>query len=129
MYLEIAPMLLVENVDEAIAWYMDVFKAKLQGTSPQNPPFEWASIQLGNIEMMFSEKKAAQRWYTDNVLIAKRPANFIAYIYIGNVNLLYNQIKNKVKVVMEPVDQPYGIREFAIQDPLGFTIIFAQIIK
>jgi|GEM_PF-3509976 len=122
-------MLLVENVDEAIAWYMDVFKAKLQGTFPQTPPFKWASLKLGNIEIMFSEKKAAQRWYTDNVPIAKTPANFIAYIYIKNANPLYNQIKDKVKVIMEPVDQPYGIREFVIQDPFGYTIIFAQIIK
>jgi len=27
---------------------------------------------------------------------------------------------------MEPTDQPYGVREFAVQDPFGFVLIFAQ---
>ena len=30
---------------------------------------------------------------------------------------------------MEPTDQPYGIREFAIQSPFGFILIFAQILE
>jgi len=30
---------------------------------------------------------------------------------------------------MEPVDQWYGIREFAVQDPFGIILIFAQILE
>ena len=77
--------------------------------------------------MMFSEQKAAQRWYSDHVTISETPANFIAYICVKQVNNLYERIKGRVKIIMDPTDQWYGIREFAIRDPFGFILIFAQI--
>ncbi|MGB9717571.1 MAG: hypothetical protein ACPL4E_03910 [Thermoproteota archaeon] len=43
--------------------------------------------------------------------------------------MLYNKIKDKAKILMEPVDQPYAVREFAIQDPFGFILLFAQNIR
>ncbi len=128
MYQKVAPMLLVENVEEAVKWYGKVLGAKLQSSLPNNPPFEWASLGLGNVEIMFSKKKSAQKWYSDAVIVSETPANFIAYIYVENADNLYERIKDNAKIVMEPTDQWYGLREFAIRDPFGFTLIFAQII-
>jgi len=128
MYQKVAPMLLVEDVDEAVAWYEDMLEAKLHASLPKIPPFEWVSLDLGDVEIMFSKKKSAQKWYSDAVIVSETPTNCIAYIYVENASNLYEQIKDKVKIVMEPTDQWYGIREFAIQDPFGFVLIFAQII-
>ncbi|MEO0096393.1 MAG: VOC family protein [candidate division WOR-3 bacterium] len=122
-------MFLVENVDRAIEWYKDVFGAKVQVSLPKQPPFEWVSLMLGDIEIMFSQKKSAQKWYSENVIVAEKPANFIAYIYVEDANKLYDRIKDKVRIIMEPIDQWYGIREFAIQDPFGIILIFAQIVE
>ena len=127
MYQKVAQMLLVENVDEALAWYGEVFGAELHASSPQTPPFEWVSLLLADVEIMCGQKRAAQEWYSDKVTISRTPANFIAYVYVKDVNSLYEQIKDKVAVIMGPTDQPYGIREFAIQDPFGFIWVFAQI--
>jgi len=80
MFQKVAPMLLVENVEEAVEWYGKVLGAKLQSSLPKNPPFEWASLGLGNVEIMFSKKKSAQKWYSDAVVVSETPANFIAYI-------------------------------------------------
>ncbi|MGB9717572.1 MAG: VOC family protein [Thermoproteota archaeon] len=63
MYQTMALMLLVDEVDEAVAWYQDVFGAKLQYSMPKTPPFEWASPLLGDIELMLSREKSAQHWY------------------------------------------------------------------
>lgn len=129
MYQTVSLMFLVEEVDEAALWYQDILGAKLQYSLPKTPPFEWVSLLLDDIELMLSQKKAAQQWYTDKVPISEKPANFIAYFYVKDASVLYDRIKDKVKIIMEPADQPAGIREFAIQDPFGFILIFAQIIK
>ncbi|MEO0115316.1 MAG: VOC family protein [candidate division WOR-3 bacterium] len=129
MYQKVAPMFLVENVDKAVEWYKDIFGAEPQASLPKEPPFEWVSLMLGDMEIMFSQKKSAQKWYSENVIVAEKPANFIAYIYVEDANNLYDRIKDKVKIIMEPVDQWYGIREFAIQDPFGIILIFAQIVE
>jgi len=128
MYQKVAPMLLVENVEEAVEWYGKVLGAKLQSSLPKNPPFEWTSLGLGDVEIMFSKKRSAQKWYSDAVIVSETPANFIAYIYVENADNLYERIKDNVKIAMEPTDQWYGLREFAIRDPFGFISIFAQII-
>jgi uncharacterized glyoxalase superfamily protein PhnB len=122
-----ALMLLVENVDEALAWYGEVFGAELHASLPQTPPFEWVSLLLDDVEIMFGQKRAAQDWYSHKVTISETLANFIAYVYVKDVNSLSEQIKDKVAVIMAPTDQAYGIREFAIQDHLGFIWVFAQI--
>ena len=81
------------------------------------------------MEIMFSQKESAQKWYSENVIVSEKPANFIAYIYVEDASSLDDRVKDKVKIIMEPVDQWYGIREFAIQDPFGIILIFAQVVE
>ncbi|MEQ9715797.1 MAG: hypothetical protein ABGF52_09725 [Candidatus Asgardarchaeum sp.] len=72
MYQKIIPMFLIENVDEAIKWYKDVLNAKIQATDPENPPFEWASLLLNDVEIMFADKRSAVKWYSEDVPIGDR---------------------------------------------------------
>lgn len=129
MYQKIIPMFLIENVDEAIKWYKDVLNAKIQATDPENPPFEWASLLLNDVEIMFADKRSAVKWYSEDVPIGDRISNFIAYIYVKNADRLYKKIKDKVRVIMQPTIQWYGVKEFAIKDPFGIVLIFAQTLK
>ncbi|MFQ6015034.1 MAG: VOC family protein [Anaerolineae bacterium] len=129
MYHKVTPMFLVENVDKAVAWYGNTLGTELRHSLPKTPPFEWVSLLLGDIEIMFSQKGAAQKWYSDGVTVSEIPANFIAYIYVKHANSLYERVKGKVTIIMEPTDQWYGMREFAIRDPFGFILIFAQIVE
>jgi uncharacterized glyoxalase superfamily protein PhnB len=126
VYKDSTPMLLVDDVDEALAWYQDELGAKLQYKLPDEPPFEWVSILLDKVEVMLAGKKAAKGWYTEAVKSADTPTNCIVYIYVESVDSLFEGIKEKVKVVIEPHDQYYGMREFVIQDPFGFILIFAE---
>lgn len=129
MYQTVALMFLVDKVDEVASWYQDILGAKLQYSMPKTPPYEWVSLLLDDIELMLAQKKAAQQWYTNKVPISEKPSNVIAYFYVKDVDALYDRIKGKVKIIMDPTDQPYSIREFAIQDAFGFILIFAQIIQ
>ena len=129
MYLDFTPMLLVENVYESLKCYSEVLGVSLQYSLPEKPPFEWVSILFNDVEIMLTQKKSAQKWYSDKVTISETPANIIAYIYVDDVNSLYESVKEKVEIIMESIDQSYGIREFAIKDPFGFILIFAEIIE
>jgi uncharacterized glyoxalase superfamily protein PhnB len=121
-------MLLVEDVDAGLAWYRDVLGASLRYTLPDTPPFEWVSLTLDDVEIMLSLKREAQKWYSDRVRVSEAPANFIAYIYVEDANSLCARIRGKAEIILEPTDQPYGIREFAIRDPFGFVLVFAEVI-
>jgi catechol 2,3-dioxygenase-like lactoylglutathione lyase family enzyme len=56
---KIATVFLVDDVGRAIQFYKDVLGAKLSASLPKSPLYEWASVELEGVELMFWEKEAA----------------------------------------------------------------------
>ena len=48
------------------------------------------------------------------------------YIEIAGVDALHDRLKPTVPIVMPLVTQFYGMREFAIEDPDGYVVTFAE---
>jgi uncharacterized glyoxalase superfamily protein PhnB len=48
------------------------------------------------------------------------------FIEMRGVDALHDRLKASVKIVMPLVTQFYGLREFAIEDPDGYIITFAE---
>ena len=50
-----------------------------------------------------------------------------AYVWIENANDLYSEFKSKgVKITREICDQPYGCRDFDVEDCNGYRLCFGQ---
>lgn len=127
MYEKVAPMHLVDDVDKAVAYYQEIFDAKLQYSLPKTSPYEWVSLLLGGIEIMFWQKEAAQKEYPGVSLTSEKPGNLIIYVYVADIDNLYERIKDKATILMKPKDQPYGIREFTVLDCFDIILTFAQV--
>ena len=125
MFRKVTPILLVDDVDRGIRFYRDVLGGKLSAVYPELPPHAWASLEFDRVELMLWEKGAVQKEYPDQA-ISDNPASTIVYIYVDDVDALHQRIRESAEVLMEPVDQFYGIREFTIRDPFGFILTFAQ---
>jgi uncharacterized glyoxalase superfamily protein PhnB len=53
-----------------------------------------------------------------------------AYVWIENADALYNKFKGKgVQIVREICDQPYGNRDFDVEDCNGYRLCFRQDIE
>ena len=48
------------------------------------------------------------------------------FIEVERVDRLHAQIESRIHIVMPLVTQWYGMREFAVEDPEGFVITFAE---
>jgi len=48
------------------------------------------------------------------------------FIEVDGVDALHERIQSRVRVIMPLVTQWYGGREFAIEDPDGYVITFAE---
>ncbi len=116
---------MVDEVERGVRFYREVLGAKLAAVHPEESPHEWASLELGEVEIMLWRKDEAREEYP-GLKIAESPAGFIAYIYVDDVDALYERVKGKAEVLMEPKDQFYGLRELTIRDPYGFVLTFAQ---
>ena len=105
---------------QEIAQTVDFYKSYL-GFSCSSIDLEmgWASIQREQIEIMVSLPN-------DHLPFEKPHFTGSFYFYIDEIDQLWNQLKNKVKIVY-PIDSfEYGMREFAIYDNNGYLIQFGQ---
>ena len=124
-YTKLTPNLVVANVERSLAFYVDTLGFTRGLTVPDSPPFVFASVTSGTVEIFFNDAAAATKEYP---AFANRPigATGTMFIEMHGVNALHDQLKASVKVVMPLVTQFYGLREFAIEDPDGYIITFAE---
>lgn len=118
------PMLIVPKVEEAVCWYTSTLDGHLCHSMPERHPYEWTSLYLDDVEVMFAASEPARQWFTDSVVVSETPSNLIMYTYVGNTPGLNDKVRPKVQVVMGTVDQPHGILEFVGREPFGYGLAF-----
>jgi len=123
---KLTPNLVVASVERSLAFYVDVLGFERGLTVPEQSPFVFASVTSGTVEIFFNDAAAAIQEYP---AFAGRPIGATGTMFIEvdeSVDALHDRIKSRAKVTMALVTQFYGTREFAIADPDGYTITFAQ---
>jgi uncharacterized glyoxalase superfamily protein PhnB len=127
-FTKLTPNLLVASVERSLAFYIDVLGFTRGMTVPEAPPFVFASVTGGAVEIFLNDAVAAAKEYP---AFGGKPLGATGTMYIelggaGAVDALHDRLKPQVKIVMPLVTQFYGVREFAIEDPDGYVITFAQ---
>jgi uncharacterized glyoxalase superfamily protein PhnB len=124
-FTKLTPNLVVASVERSLAFYVDTLGFSRGMTVPEASPFAFASATSGAVEVFFNDAAAAIKEYP---AFAGRPIGATATLFIEmqGVDALHDTLKLRVKIVMPIVTQFYGMREFAIEDPDGYVITFAE---
>src|SRR5690349_5841805 len=124
-YTKITPNLLVACVERSLAFYVDTLGFTRGLTVPEQPPFVFASVTSGAVEIFFNDAAAAAKEYPG---FAGKPIGATGTLYIetDGVDALHDRLKTRVRIVMPIVNQFYGAREFAIEDLDGYVLTFAE---
>jgi catechol 2,3-dioxygenase-like lactoylglutathione lyase family enzyme len=127
-FTKLTPNLLVADVGRSLAFYTDVLGFERGFTVPEQSPFVFGSVVSGPIEIFFNERETAAKEYP---AFAGKPVGLTGTMFIelegaGNIERLHDRLKTGVPVVMPLVTQWYGVKEFAIADPDGYVITFAE---
>ena len=127
-FTKLTPNLLVANVERSVAFYVDTLGFARGMTVPDESPLVFAAVTGGPVEIFFNDHATAVKEYP---AFDGRPigATGTLYIEVEGVDALHDRVKPKVKIVMPLVTQFYGMREFAIEDPDGYVITFAERVK
>jgi uncharacterized glyoxalase superfamily protein PhnB len=122
---KLTPNLLVANVERSLAFYVDTLGFARGMTVPEQSPFVFAAMTSGSIEIFVNDAATAVKEYPAFV---GKPigATGTMFIEVEGVDALHDRLKARVKIVMPIVTQFYGMREFAIEDPDGYVITFAE---
>jgi len=125
-FTKLTPNLVVASVERSLAFYVETLGFSRGMTVPDESPFVFASVTSGPVEIFFNDAAAAIKEYP---AFAGRPIGATGTLFIemeGGVDALHDRLKPTVKIVMPLVTQFYGTREFAIEDPDGYVITFAE---
>lgn len=116
----VVPVLRVADVARSIDWYRETL-AFLGDPFPAKPPFEFAILRQGHVELMLRRgsppARSTPRQYDWDVYLRRGGeqfrAVFAAYSARGIVTRRLEQM-------------PYGLAEFEITDPDGYVICLSQ---
>lgn len=123
---KISPNLMVEDVKKTAEFYQNVLGFDIGMAVPDEDNPVWASLSRGNVEVMLQEKKSLAGEYS--VFSGREVGGtFNLYIETNDIQNLYDACKsNNVPIVKDMNKTFYGADEFAIQDPNGYVLVFAQ---
>ena len=122
---KLTPNLIVGSVERSLAFYTDVLGFARGMTVPEQSPFVFASATSGPVEIFFNDRSTVAKESPQMAGLAFGGGNTM-FIEVDGIDALHDRVKPQVTIVLPIVTQWYGMREFAITDPDGYVITFAQ---
>ena len=120
----ISPMLAVRNMKQTTQFYRDSLGFKMGMAFPGADNPEYADLSKAGMVLMFVPAR--------NVGIGTKEKLGIGvnvYMQIdGDIDEYYNELKNKgVKIASDIKEEPFGIRDFTVDDINGYKLTFNQV--
>lgn len=120
-----SPVLLVADVERSVAYYRDCVGFKDVNLFGEPPVF--AIVRRDGHYLMLAHvddaAKIVPHWKV-------REKTCGAYYWVDAADALYDEMKSAGAMMdYGPCDQPYGVREFGIQDPDGHDVSFGQVMQ
>jgi uncharacterized glyoxalase superfamily protein PhnB len=125
-FVKAVPNVLVADMTKSIAFYRDVLGFEQTMTVPEEAPFVFVGLQRGDVEIFLNDAATAQR---DFPPLAGRALGGTNTIYVkleGGLEAYHEQVRARTPLAMPFTRQPYGMTEFAVTDPDGYVIFFAE---
>jgi catechol 2,3-dioxygenase-like lactoylglutathione lyase family enzyme len=122
---KLTPNLIVSNVDRSLAFYEGVLGFTRGMTVPEQPPFVFAAVTSGPVEIFFNDRSTVSKESPQMAGLGPGGGNTM-FIELTGVDPFHDAIKDRVTILMPLTTQWYGMREFAIADLDGYVITFAE---
>lgn len=122
---DLTPCLWVEDMEKSLRFYEELLHFRTILHFPQRPPFEWAVMENGYVNLMFRNRASFDE--------ALRPpegsiwgAGVILALQVEDLQKVYAAVKEQVRIVAPPHENLYGATEFTFADNNGYLISLIQ---
>jgi uncharacterized glyoxalase superfamily protein PhnB len=118
----VTPSFTVNDVDASIAWYRDVLGCVVEETWTHEGRVNSAMLRTGSVRLHVNQddwKKGRDRRKGEGVRLFCTT--------VQDIDALAAQIKERGgRLTHEPMDQPWGTRDFGVIDPDGYKLTIAS---
>lgn len=124
-FTSVTPNLIVQDIDRATTFYRDVLGFSIKTTVPDAPPFVFVWLERDEVPVFLNDPGAVEQ---DMPGARTRVPGGTATLFfvVSDVDAYHQTVSPRARVVMPLKTQFYGMREFAIEDPDGHILTFAQ---
>lgn len=124
-FTSVTPNLIVNDVAASTRFYRDVLGFSVSQTVPDAEPHVFVWLERDGVPVFLNARHAVAEDYPG---AAERPAGGTATLFfiVTGVDDLHARVAPLAPVVMPLKTQFYGMREFAITDPDGHILTFAE---
>jgi catechol 2,3-dioxygenase-like lactoylglutathione lyase family enzyme len=124
----LTPNLIVNDVDRSAAFYRDVLGFQQLKTVPEKPPFIFLWMKQGAVDVFLNAPQANPAPGVPAPLVGKSvPGTISLYIKVQGIEELAARVEQHgVKPAIAMHKEFYGMKEFAVLDPDGYLMIFAE---
>lgn len=124
-FTSVTPNLACQDLMKSLAFYRDTLGFKMGQTVPETVPYVFAMLDRDGVPVFLNDIKAIVEEHPD---MAKTPFGGTGTLYflVTGIDELHDAVKGKTPIVMALKTQFYGMREFAVKDPDGHLLTFAE---
>ncbi len=124
-FISVTPNLVVRDIEQSTAFYRDVLGLPVHMTVPEAPPFAFVWLMAGDVRIFLNDQRTVAE--LDPHMAARTlGGSFTIYIRVAGVDALWERVSGRARVAEAINTKPYGMREFAIEDPDGYVITCAE---
>lgn len=117
-FLSSVPTFLVSDVAQTAKWYEDTLGFRAS-SFPKQAPYVYASLQSDGAEIMLLRQEGYRK-----PSVQREGGAWDAYIRVKDVQVLYEEVRQRIPVKSELTTRPYGDTEFEVVDPNGYVLVF-----
>jgi uncharacterized glyoxalase superfamily protein PhnB len=122
---KITPVLLVSEIEPVLPFWIDRLGFVKTIEVPNGNKLGFVAFQKGSVEVMYQTYVSVEHDAPPAMAAAARKGPTYLYLEVDNLEAILAAMKGVQKVMPERTAF-YGMREFAVQDPSGHFITFAQ---
>ena len=117
----VTPNLMVHNVTLSLRFYEQALGLERRLTVPEREPYVFVSLVAGDVEIFLNQNQSETKPSAGGISL---------YVDVENLDQLLERVEEHgVKIEVALNETFYGTREFAVRDPDGYMIIFAEPVK
>ena len=126
MYKSLTTNLMVENVDESVAFYQGILGFAVVDSVPSpSGGLQFAILSRDSLTLMLQAKSSLVEEYPTLATPQVHPSVTL-YIAVDNFAALYQELKEKHEILKDVHETFYGTKEFAIADNNDYVLTFTS---
>jgi len=120
----LSPLLAARNMKETIEFYKNSLGFKMGMAFPDANNPEYVDLTKDGMVLMFIPAES-------HGISSEEKLGIGVYLYMqidGDIDEYYEELKKRgVRIAVDIKDEPFGVRDFTIEDPNGYKLTFNQV--